>query len=277
MALASLACARAGSNFRQPTADHSLVSDGAAAAAGAQADAAANPEVDAWHAAKKAQVEAECNDLMKKLWVEKRGKLNDVVLALRKEAEGLRENMQGALREMQREHTHVQREHGHLEAADKNVGLAHFQDAVAAQQAKVFAMENKIIRLEACSDELKQAEAQLAKANERLVEARYGHARAGQDLWHQRVKVGEEAVDVPPAKENVRKAESDVAEANARVARAKIALTDAHGDLTEHDDANLPPGFAKPTTPGPPTTTPSGSVQAPVGIAVLAVLAFIVF
>merc|ERR1719155_287962 len=51
------------------------------------ASAEANPEVDAWHDAEKSKIEAECNEMMKKLWADKRQKLQDIVDALRKQIE----------------------------------------------------------------------------------------------------------------------------------------------------------------------------------------------
>merc|ERR1719352_1430916 len=65
----------------QPKGDHQLTVSGAGAAA------EANPEVDAWHDAEKAKIEAECDEMMKKLWAEKRQKLQDIVDALRKQIE----------------------------------------------------------------------------------------------------------------------------------------------------------------------------------------------
>merc|ERR1719428_364480 len=70
------AVAAAGNFRRQP---HDLMASGASAEA--------NPEVDAWHDAEKAKIEAECNEMMKKLWADKRQKLQDIVDALRKQVE----------------------------------------------------------------------------------------------------------------------------------------------------------------------------------------------
>merc|ERR1719299_254662 len=53
------------------------------AASGAAAEA--NPEVDAWHAAEKAKIEAECNDMLMKLDREKRAKLQAIVDQKQKE------------------------------------------------------------------------------------------------------------------------------------------------------------------------------------------------
>merc|ERR1719450_2079673 len=66
----------AGLRSRQP---QQLTANGAAAQA--------NPEVDAWHDAEKAKIEEECDEMMEKLWAQKRQKLQDIVDALRKQVE----------------------------------------------------------------------------------------------------------------------------------------------------------------------------------------------
>merc|ERR1719262_888787 len=49
------------------------------------AGAGANPEVDAWHDAEKAKIEAECDDMLRKLDEEKRRKLSAIVDQKQKE------------------------------------------------------------------------------------------------------------------------------------------------------------------------------------------------
>merc|ERR550539_521127 len=62
--------------LRQP---HQLSADGAAAEA--------NPEVDAWHSQERAKIEEECDEMMRRLWAQKRQKLQDIVDALRRQVE----------------------------------------------------------------------------------------------------------------------------------------------------------------------------------------------
>merc|ERR1740127_275584 len=49
------------------------------------AGAEANPEVDAWHAAEKEKIEAECDEMLRKLDAEKRAKLQAIVDQRQKE------------------------------------------------------------------------------------------------------------------------------------------------------------------------------------------------
>jgi histone H2B len=85
LAVASVAelgasAARLGRRHRQPSSDgHQLSAGGASAEA--------NPEIDAWHAAEKARIEEECDELMRKLTAEKRQKLQDIVDAARRAVE----------------------------------------------------------------------------------------------------------------------------------------------------------------------------------------------
>merc|ERR1719242_862796 len=71
-----LVVSESSANLRQP---HQLAAEGAAAEA--------NPEVDAWHEQEKTRIEEECDEMMRRLWAQKRQKLQDIVDALRRQVE----------------------------------------------------------------------------------------------------------------------------------------------------------------------------------------------
>merc|ERR1719458_1564916 len=98
--------------LRQP---HQLSSSGASAEA--------NPEVDAWHDQEKARIEAECDEMMKKLWAAKRQKLQDIVDALRKQVEAERARVAAAKGDMNDEIGQLETEKDHLAGATKKIPL----------------------------------------------------------------------------------------------------------------------------------------------------------
>merc|ERR1740138_733774 len=117
--------------LRQPGDAHQLSASGAAAAAGA------NPEVDAWHDAEKAKIEAECDEMMRKLWAEKRAKLQAIVDALRKQVEDAKAAVAAAEGDVGTEIGHLKKEHGHLKDASKPVDLGPYRKDVADAEDRI--------------------------------------------------------------------------------------------------------------------------------------------
>merc|ERR1719161_1077445 len=88
------------------------------------ATAGANPEVDQWHDAEKAKIEEECDDMMKKLWAQKRQKLQDIVDALRKQIEDAKADVAAAEADLDDEMGHLHTEEDHLRKASEPVDLS---------------------------------------------------------------------------------------------------------------------------------------------------------
>jgi chromosome segregation ATPase len=206
-------------------------------ASGAAAEA--NPEVDAWHDAEKAKIEEECNDMMKKLWADKRQKLQDIVDALRKEVADAQAAVRAAEGDLGDEVAALKKKKDNLKDF-KPMDLGPYKDAVQAQKDKIAALEKKIAELEACVEELRRAQAELEEALRKLAEAERKLAAAKDAHADQVHDADVEASHVPPAQGDVEAAEDDLARAKARVAAAEKRLAKAKADLQEHDDGPHP-------------------------------------
>merc|ERR1719242_2445012 len=215
-----------GASLRQP---QQLSADGASAEA--------NPEVDAWHDQERAKIEAECDEMMKRLWAEKRQKLQDIVDALRRQVEEERARVAAAKGDVNDELGELETEKDHLADASKEISLGPDKDRIAELEARIRALERKIAEKQACVDDLEQAERDLAEALRRLAEAerKVQEARAAHADQVDRAQV--EASHVPPARADVEAAEDALARAKARVAAARRRLEKAKGDVAEHDAA----------------------------------------
>merc|ERR1740138_1782438 len=259
--------------LRQPGDAHQLSASGAAAAAGA------NPEVDAWHDAEKSKIEAECDEMMRKLWAEKRAKLQAIVDALRKQVEDAKAAVAAAEGDIGDELGQLKKEHGHLKDASKPVDLGPYKKDVADAEGRIRDLERKIAELEACVDELEQAKRDLEEALRRLAEAER-KLQAATDAHADQVHDADiEASHVPPAQDDVEAAEDDLARAKARVAAAEKRLAKAKTDLKEHDDemsGGSSPAPA-PEAPAPAPAPKSGGYRATMGASVALVLATMFF
>merc|ERR1719171_1591582 len=80
------------------------------------AGAEANPEVDAWHAAEKAKIEAECDEMMRKLDAEKRKKLQAIVDQRQKELDELLKALRDAQAKAEAEMQELKKQEGEAEA-----------------------------------------------------------------------------------------------------------------------------------------------------------------
>merc|ERR1719394_1991374 len=80
------------------------------------AGAEANPEVDAWHAAEKAKIEAECNDMLMKLDREKRAKLQAIVDQKQRELDAELARLADAQRKTEAEMAELRKQKGQAEA-----------------------------------------------------------------------------------------------------------------------------------------------------------------
>merc|ERR1719458_1393683 len=210
--------------LRQP---HQLSASGASAEA--------NPEVDAWHDQEKSKIEAECDEMMRKLWAAKRQKLQDIVDALRKQVEAEKVRVAALRGDVNDEMGQLEKEKDDLAGASKKIPLGPDRDRIADLEARIRALEQKIAEKQACVDELNQAERDLAEALRRLAEAERKVADAKAAYADQVDKAELEASHVPPARADVEAAEDCLARAKARVAAARRRLEKAKGDLAEHD------------------------------------------
>jgi len=217
-------------SHRQPS--QQLTANGAAAQA--------NPEVDSWHDAEKAKIEAECDEMMRQLWAQKRQKLQDIVDALRKQIEDAKARVKAAEDALGAEKDQLAKEKENLKAAEKPVDLGPYKKDVSDAEARIRDLEKLIAELEACVDELNRAKAELAEALRRLAEAERKLEAAKADHSDQVHKADVEESHVPPAQADVDAAEDDLARAKARVAAAEKRLAKAKADLQEHDDGPHP-------------------------------------
>merc|ERR1719458_2988 len=190
--------------LRQP---HQLSSSGASAEA--------NPEVDAWHDQEKARIEAECDEMMKKLWAAKRQKLQDIVDALRKQVEAEKARVAALRGDMNDEMGQLEKEKDDLAGASKKIPLGPDRDRIADLEARIKALEQKIAEKQACVDELDQAERDLAEALRRLAEA------------ERKVEEARTAHADQVDRAQVEAAEDALARAKARVAAARRRLEKA--------------------------------------------------
>jgi exonuclease VII small subunit len=250
------------------------------------ASAGANPEVDAWHDSAKAKLEAECDEMMKKLWAEKRAKLQAIVDALRKQVEDAKAAVAAAEGDVGDEIGHLKKEQGHLKDASKPVDLGPYRKDVADAEGRIRDLEKKIAELEACVDELEAAKADLAEALRRLAEAER-KLEASKDSHADQVHEADvEASHVPPAQDDVEAAEDDLARAKARIAAAERALAQAKADLQEHDDGPHPalatdgaaPVQSEPAAPSAPATAhKSDARRAPTVASAIGALMLVAF
>merc|ERR1719262_205547 len=209
----------------------------------------ANPEVDAWHDAEKAKIEAECDDMMKKLWADKRQKLQDIVDALRREVEAMQAKVK-ALEDV------LARKKAALEALKNKptpapIDLDGARKDVADWEARIRELERKIAELEACVDELRAAERDLEEALRRLAEAERKLEAAKAAHADQVHAADVEESHVPPARADVEAAEDDLARAKARVAAAEKRLAKAKADVAEHDGVVAPAAEERAPAPAP--------------------------
>jgi chromosome segregation ATPase len=203
------------------------------------ASAEANPEVDAWHDAEKAKIEEECNEMMRKLWADKRQKLQDIVDALRKQVEDAKADVADLEGKLGDEKAELQKKKDAVKNV-KPVDLDGPRQAVDDAQKRIDDLLKRIAELEACVEELRQAERDLEEALRRLAEAERKLA-ASKDAHADQVHDADvEASHVPPAQDDVDAAEDDLARAKARVAAAEKRLAKAKADLQEHDDGPHP-------------------------------------
>jgi uncharacterized coiled-coil protein SlyX len=264
----------AGFAVEQP---HQLASDGASAEA--------NPEVDSWHDAEKAKIEAECDEMMRKLWAEKRAKLQAIVDALRKQVEDAKAAVAAAQGDLGDEVAHLKKEKDKLKDASKPIDLGPYRKGVADAEARIRDLEKKIAELEACVDELNDAKAALEEALRRLAEAERKLEAAKGAHGDQVHAADVEASHVPPAQADVEAAEDDLARAKARIAAAEKRLAKAKADLQEHDDGPHPALSAEGAAPQPEPSAPAAApaksnarrvtvMASAIGALMLAVLAY---
>merc|ERR1719171_746673 len=126
------------------------------AASGAGAEA--NPEVDAWHDAEKAKIEAECDEMMRKLDAEKRRKLQAVVDQRQKELDDLLRALRDAQAKAEAEMRELKKQEGEAEAEAANVppkkaAIPPAEDEVAHWRAEVERLRRLIAEKQACLDE----------------------------------------------------------------------------------------------------------------------------
>merc|ERR1719159_1451000 len=105
---------------------------------------------------------------MRKLWADKRQKLQDIVDALRKQVEDAKAAVKAAEDGLGDELGALDKEKQHLRDASKPVDLSGPRKDVADAQARIDALEKKIAELEACVAELREAERDLEEALRRL-------------------------------------------------------------------------------------------------------------
>lgn len=220
----------ASSSLRQP--EHSLTVDGAQASIGV--GVGANPEVDAWHEGKKANIEKECDERMKALWGDKRQKLLDLVETLRREADLARANLGSEKVRVTHEHGHLVTEHKHLDAVGDLIDLQPLRDKIAAKEAWMTELDKKIAELAACGDELEKAKEALDIAKQTLKQAGKENEDAKQDHYEQKKETADERHDIPFAREDLVEANQEFMKARYRVLDAENALTKAKNDLETH-------------------------------------------
>merc|ERR1719401_3366101 len=182
---------------------------------------------------------------MRKLWADKRQKLQDIVDAARRRVEEEQRLPQDAL----------QKELDDLENAKAEVirkpRLGPAKDAIGEQEAKIKELEKLIAEKQACLEELKQAQADLEDALRRLAEAEAKLKEAEQSVVAQKSEIRKENGDIPPAQADLEAAEDDLARARARHEAAMGKLRKAKADLAEHDDDGKPTRRAAEVPLGP--------------------------
>merc|ERR1719401_3167973 len=154
-------------HVRQP--GHSLTSDGAAIAA--------NPEVDAWHDQEKARIEAECDEMLRKLDAEKRRKLKAIVDQRQKELDDELRRLAEAQRKAKAEMAELEKEEAEAEreaakVPPKKAAIGDAEDVRDKWAEKVRQLRKLIAEKQACLDELEDAKRELADAKAKLAEAK---------------------------------------------------------------------------------------------------------
>merc|ERR1719335_2058592 len=202
------------------------------------ANAEANPEVDAWHAAEKAKIEAECNDMLMKLDREKRAKLKAIVDQKQKELDAEMARLRDAQRKAEAEMAELKKQKGQAEAEaakvpPKKAQIPPAEDEVAHWKAEVDRLRKLIAEKQACLDELARAKAELEDAKRALADAKRrlaeAEARAAAQRDKQKIEQGHVKVE-----------EGDVSDAKARLDALLKRLAKAEADLKEHDEATPP-------------------------------------
>jgi DNA repair exonuclease SbcCD ATPase subunit len=265
--LLTVSLAGAKARLLQPTGGQQLSAGGASAQA--------NPEIDAWHAAEKARIEEECDELMKKLTAEKRQKLQDIVDAARRAVEEEEARLAAALADAEGEKKDLEDAKADIQKVRKP-RMGPTKDLIGDQEAKIRELEKLIAEKQACIDELKQAELDLAEAKRKLAEAQAMVAKAKDARDAQKDVVVREEGDIPPAQADLDSAEEDLARAKTRHEAAAKRLSKAKADLKEHDmegvSSPAPPAPAPAPAPAPKPEAKSGSRPAAAALGAFSVL-----
>lgn len=205
-----------------------------AGAAAAREGVVTNPAIDAWHTEEKKKLKAECNDMLHKLWAEKRKKLKDLVDDAMAKVAKERARL-GALK------CKAEDELKELDAAKKKVehkpsiDLKPTQDAIAAQKIKVAEIEKLMEEKKLCIDELNRAEADLKNISEKLAISRKKVATAEAAAKQARVDLANEKADIPVARQDLDEAKAELERVRKLQAEVATKLYYARKDLTEHD------------------------------------------
>jgi colicin import membrane protein len=205
----------------------------------------ANPEVDAWHAAEKAKIEADCNEMLMKLDREKRAKLQAIVDQKQRELDAELARLADAQKKAEADMAELRKQKGEAEAEAAKVPpakakISPAEDEVAHWRAEVERLRRLIAEKQACLDELARAKAELEDAKRALADAKRrladAEARAAAQKDKEQIEAG-----------HVRGEEADVSDANDVLDRAKARLdallrrlAKAEADLKEHDEATPP-------------------------------------
>jgi len=231
-----LVIAAVDARLRQPG-GHQLTSNGAGAGA--------NPEVDAWHDAEKAKIEAECDNMLRKLDEEKRRKLSAIVDQRQKELDDELARLAAAQRKAEAEMQALKKEQTEAEAEaakvpPKKAAIGKAQETEDYWRAEVERLRKLIAEKQACLDELAKAKADLEDAKAKLADAKRRLAEKEAEAAAQKDKYKVEKGHVNAEEQDVNDAEDDLARAKARLDALLKRLAKAEADLKEHDEATPP-------------------------------------
>lgn len=218
----------------------------------------ANPEVDAWHEQEKARIEAECDEMMRQLILQKRQKLQDIVDEAARRVEEERRRLAELEAAAAKELDDLEKEKDELKKVEvPTVGPT--KDLVSDQEAKIKALEEEIGKKKACLEELHEAEKDLLEAERKLAEAIKKMDEAKAAKAKQEGIAERESGDIPPAEKDLESAEEDLARAKARHAAAEKIFKKARVDLAEHDNE----GLAEKGSSGSSSPAPSPAPEKP--------------
>lgn len=204
--------------------------------------ARANPDVEAWHEAEKQRVEAECDEMLRRLACEKRRRLEHITDRREQELAAELRRLARAERRVEAEVVVMEHEQEEAEEAAAKVppkkALVDDAEAIRCRwEQKVTELEDLIARKKVCVEELRSSTRKLLETQRELARAKKRLAAREAEAEAVKANVTKYKGHVTREEEDVDNAMDELAAARARLDAAEKKLCSAEADLADHDSA----------------------------------------